>query len=282
MSVNHLPATVKAVLRALTRFGYAAMGTLYLIIATIAIRTAVNPRRYAPADFSGAVGLLRRGFAGRALGVAVVAGLVANTIARLARAWLRPDRFKRSRLLSLCVRIGTVGTAVFYAGLAYASLRLVRGGESAASEGSDKSVQDWTAFALAQPAGRWALAGVGVGIIAYSLTEWYRAWKARFDGALDLRGLPRDARVAAVQLSRAGMVARAAVLLMVGGFVLAAAWNHDPHSARGLGGTLASLTQHRGGRWLLGLAAAGLFAYGLHELLLATFRRFRFIRSNRR
>ena len=89
-------------------------------------------------------------------------------------------------------------------------------------------------------------------------------------------------RSAAVQLSRIGMVARAAVLLMAGGFVLIAAWRHDARSARGLGGTLAALGQRPGGRWLLGLAAIGLFAYGLHDLLLAVFRRFRLIRAPRR
>jgi hypothetical protein len=71
------------------------------------------------------------------------------------------------------------------------------------------------------------------------------------------------------------MAARGIVFGVVGSFVVRAALNHDSSQARGLGGALDSLHQQAYGRWLLGLVATGLIAYGLFELVLARYRRIR-------
>jgi Domain of Unknown Function (DUF1206) len=52
-----------------------------------------------------------------------------------------------------------------------------------------------------------------------------------------------------------------------------AAWQADPHQARGLGGVLATLAAQPFGPWLPGLVATGLIAYAAFLLVQARYRR---------
>jgi len=62
------------------------------------------------------------------------------------------------------------------------------------------------------------------------------------------------------------------VFLIIGGFLIVAAWQHDPSEARGLGGALATLQQQVYGQILLGIVAVGLIAFGVYSLLEARYR----------
>ena len=65
------------------------------------------------------------------------------------------------------------------------------------------------------------------------------------------------------------------VLLLVGGYLLNAAWRHDPRYSGGVAGALDGLKQRPGGEWLLGALAAGLMCYGLYEVAEERYRRLR-------
>ena len=70
----------------------------------------------------------------------------------------------------------------------------------------------------------------------------------------------------------AGHVARMVLFTMVGFFLAKAAWDYDPKKAIGIDEALAKLAHAEYGRLWLGLAAAGLFAYGLFSVLQARYR----------
>ena len=76
-----------------------------------------------------------------------------------------------------------------------------------------------------------------------------------------------------VPLGRAGYAARAAVFLVIGGFLVVAAYQSDPSEARGLGGALLALQAQPFGRALFGLVALGLAAFGAFEFAEARYRR---------
>jgi hypothetical protein len=63
------------------------------------------------------------------------------------------------------------------------------------------------------------------------------------------------------------------VFLIVGGFLLVAAWQSDPSEARGLGGALATLQAQPFGQVLFGVVALGLAAFGAFEFAEARYRR---------
>jgi hypothetical protein len=79
----------------------------------------------------------------------------------------------------------------------------------------------------------------------------------------------RDLAISAKQerwvrpLGRSAYAARFVVFLIVGVFLLAAAYRSAPSEARGLGGALRTLLQQPYGPWLLGLTGAGLVAFAV-------------------
>ena len=162
---------------------------------------------------------------------------------------------------------------MIYVGMAYFAVRLLEHRQSPDPAGNAPA-RHWAAVAMAGPAGRWGVAAAGIILGGYGAYELYRAWRADFDGRLDMHRLPVVLGHCAVHGSRLGMVARAAALVVVAGFLVAAAYRRDPGSARGLGGALASLRARPAGPWVLGLVAWGLVSYGLHNFVLACFRRF--------
>jgi hypothetical protein len=70
-----------------------------------------------------------------------------------------------------------------------------------------------------------------------------------------------------------GHAARGAVFLLIGFFIVRAAWEYDPKEAIGLDGALAKLANAEYGPFLLGTVAAGLLAYALFCFVQARYRR---------
>jgi hypothetical protein len=60
---------------------------------------------------------------------------------------------------------------------------------------------------------------------------------------------------------------------LIGIFVLKAAIDYAPKKAVGLDGALAKIAHHSYGPLLLGVVAAGLFAFGLYSIADARYRR---------
>jgi hypothetical protein len=266
------PACGPAV-RGLARFGYAAMGTLYVVIGMAAGLGAFD-RVLRPADFTGAFALLGRGWVGVAVGVVVVGGLGGQAAWLMTRALLDPERESRGWLGKLS-RAGSFLAALTYLGMGWVAVRVLWAGPGHPTDpGGDRVARDWSAAVMNHPAGRWAVAAAGVGFVAYACYEAYRAWHGTFDGRLDLGRLSGPARWWPVHVSRFGMAARAVLLGLVGAFLVVAAVRHDPAAARGLGGTLAAVRASPSAAWAYPVLAVGMAAYGLHNFVLAGFRRF--------
>jgi hypothetical protein len=69
-----------------------------------------------------------------------------------------------------------------------------------------------------------------------------------------------------------GYAARGIVFLVIGGFLLVAAWQSDASEARGLGGALAALQAQPFGQALFTVVALGLAAFGAFEFAEARYR----------
>jgi hypothetical protein len=128
---------------------------------------------------------------------------------------------------------------------------------------------------MAQPLGRWVVAVVGVGTVAFGLYELYRAAGSEAAKHLDLSGVEPRNRRRIVFLGRAGLAARGIVFGIAGWFLLRASYQVDADEVRGLGGALRALEEQPHGRWILGTVAFGLAAYGLFLFLKAKYRRIR-------
>ena len=80
----------------------------------------------------------------------------------------------------------------------------------------------------------------------------------------------RPARQAMAIIRRIGSSARGVILVVIGVFVILAAFTLDPHQVHGFGGALRELQAFP---WVLGVIALGLITYGVYEVAFGWFRR---------
>jgi Domain of Unknown Function (DUF1206) len=252
-------------LELLARLGYAARGAVSLIIGVLALLAALG-RGGGATGSKGALQALFSQPLGAVLLGAVALGLFGFAMWRAFQSLLDADG-RGTDAKAIMVRIGQAVSAIIYVGLGVFALSLLFGWGQGGGGGED-SARDWTAWLLAQPFGRWLVGGVGLAVAGAALGMGYKAWTASFR-----QHLAADAPGWVTSLGRVGYVARGIVFLVIGGFLLLAAWQSDASEARGLGGALAALQAQPFGQALFGLVAAGLAAFGAFEFAEARYRR---------
>lgn len=250
----------------LARVGLVARGVLYMAIGYLAFQAASSGGSGQQAS-SGGVFQYLGGQPGGELMLGVLAlGLVAYALWNFARAaWGDPvSGSETSDRVMYAVKGGLYVSVAFSAVAALMS----SGGGSGGSGGS----QQTAGFLLGLPGGAFLTGAIGVGIAVYGA-------KQIKDNGLDaefMSKLSPDRFANERLVRRAGQIgytARGATLIMIGGFFLVAALQHDPDEAKGLGGALATLSQQPYGQVLLYVAAAGLFLFGLYTVAEAKMRR---------
>jgi hypothetical protein len=85
--------------------------------------------------------------------------------------------------------------------------------------------------------------------------------------------MKRNERVGTDWLGRFGIFSRGVIFVLVGWFMLLAAFSGDPMKAHGIGGTLAQLASGPAGHLLLPAVGLGLVALGLHSFASARWAR---------
>ncbi|MDN5850407.1 MAG: DUF1206 domain-containing protein, partial [Nitrococcus sp.] len=102
------------------------------------------------------------------------------------------------------------------------------------------------------------------------IAQFVKGYRAEFLEYLEM--LP-NTRGWAVPTCRVGLMARAVVFCIIGGFVVIAAWQQDPSEAKNLSGVLSSLQGQPFGAWLLAIVAVGLLAFSVYSFIEAGYRR---------
>ena len=245
----------------LTRVGYAALGAAYVTLGIVAARVASLGGRGRVGGFSGAFRYLLSRPHGPAIVAWVAAGLAAFALAKLAEATDARNPV-RTRLAALLDALG-------HAMLAWAALAL-RWRLSPGSEISRSAL----AWLLAQPWGPAALTLTGIAVIVAGIVQLWQALTGRLRERL-ARSRLGVATTLAIWVARFGLAARGTVSTIIGYFLVRAAEDLDPGKIREIGGALDVLHTARFGGTLLGLAGAGLTAYGAYLVLLGFFRKAR-------
>jgi hypothetical protein len=251
----------------LARLGFAAKGIVYLVIGTLALRAALG-RGGGTTDSRGALHIIGDGaFGNIALGIIGV-GLLGYTVWGILSA-IKDTEGRGREAKGLAIRIGQAGRAIAYGLLGVAALKLLIGAGGGRSDGA----QHWTARLLQAPAGKWLVVGVGLGIGAYALYQFYRASAKNIRKKLDLSSASASVARSIERLGRLGIAARGVVFALIAWFLVRAGMRYDPSQAGGIGDSLASLRTQSNGALLLGVVAAGLIAYGLFQFANARYRK---------
>ena len=165
------------------------------------------------------------------------------------------------RLIQLC-------QALIYLGFAVSAVRVLVG-----AGGGSRGERHAVGGMLSWPAGPELVGAIGAAFLVVGGVNAYWGLSGRFKESLRLDELGPDGERVVALVGKVGFVALAAVLALIGWFLLKAAVDFDARRIVSLGGALSKLAHADYGRWLLGLAAAGLLSYGVFGILQVRYHR---------
>lgn len=249
----------------LGRLGLVAMGVSYGLVAVLAIKLALRQGGETE-DRGGALQTIAQDGFGRIVVFALAIGFAAYAIWRFAEALFdRSGEGKRPK--ALVTRAGYLARGLIYTALCITAVAVLLGssGESNEKEETAK-VLDW-------PAGRWIVAAIGAGFLGAAGWNFFRGVTRKFKEELSTGQMSASEEKLVTLVGAAGVIARGVVFSLIGIFLIKAAVEYDPQEAVGLDGALNKLIAQDHGRFLLGVVAAGLLAYGVFCLFEARYRR---------
>jgi hypothetical protein len=253
----------------LARAGLVAKGLSFGLVAILALNVAVRGEGDVE-DRPGALHEVAQGPLGRILLGALAVGLAGYALWRLVLAVLG-RKLETGEPEGALKRIGDAARALLYGWLAFLCAELVLDADEPAGKGNDE--KELTARILDWPLGRWLVAAAGLAVAGAGAYNLYRALSGRFRKDLKEGQMGGEERRWYTALGVIGHAARGFVFLLIGFFVVRAAWEYDPKEAVGLDGALAKLAHAEYGPLLLGMTAAGLLAYALFCFVQARYRR---------
>ena len=254
-------------MRFLARVGLAARGVMYAVIGWIAAEIAFGNSGQ-QADRTGALHVVGGSRFGAIALWLLVIGFIGLALWRLSEAIYGspgPDGRKASSRLAALVR------AALYAVVAYGVLKYALGIGSPPS--SNQQSVDLTATAMKEPGGRAIVVVAGLVLIGGGLYLAYSAWKKHFLKRLQVSQMRARTRRVVEWLGRVGGIARGAISVTAGVFLVVAASRAQPDQAKGIDSSLRALARTPLGPWLLLVVAIGLIMFGVYSCCEARWRR---------
>jgi hypothetical protein len=252
----------------LARFGLVAKGLSYGLVGALALKLALGDGGTATSR-QGALQQLAHQSFGKIVLILLALGFAAYALWRFVQAYAERTDAEEGPAKVWFKRTGYVGRGLVYAALTYSTVRIVTG--SGAGQSQNAKAHHSTALVLSWPAGRWLVAAGGLCLVGVALWNLYRGLTRKFADRWRARLTPAVRRWGA-RAGVVGHVARFVVFGLIGVFAIKAALDYKPKDAIGLDGALQKLAHASYGPWLLGLTAAGLFAYGVYCLVDARLR----------
>ena len=249
----------------MARLGFAAIGTVYVLMGLLSLLAAIGLRHGARADKQETMQRLQDLPGGRLLLGLIAFGLLGYVLWRLTQAFLDTES-KGSGATGLGTRLWYVVSGLFYGSLALYAGRLALLGR--ASKGGDTS-QTLTAQVLGWPGGEWLVMLVGAVVIGVGLYQGYRAYSGRFQKDVNASRIPAGQQQLVYRAGQVGFTARGVVLGLIGYFFVQAGQQSRAGAVGSTGEAFDLLATM--GPVALGVVAAGLVAFGGFMLVQARY-----------
>lgn len=243
--------------------GFVATGVVYAVIGIYALMLASGHGGGFLSAQDAPRAVQRQPF-GDVLLVALALGLACHALWRFVEAAFERPRGK-SQLARIGKRLGAVGGGLVSTLLSLTAFQHLVG--RARPHGS------WVQRVLRWDGGDWIVIAVGVGVAIAGGFQIYRACTPRYREDLETAEMSATERRWLMRISRFGVGARGAVLIVGGWLCVQAGLHLDPKKSIGTGAALRTIAQQAWGMALLAIAAAGLLAYALFMMVNARYRR---------
>jgi hypothetical protein len=250
------------------RAGFVARGAIYVLIGLIAVQIALG--RGGQADRGGALAQIAAKSYGAVVLWLLVIGFAGLTLWRLSEAAFGANGPDGHQAVE---RLKSLARSIMYGFFFVSALRLVTGASSSATAKSNGQSQSLTARVMTHTGGRMLIGAVGVGVMIAGVMMAKEAWTKEFLKVMNLAGAPTGTRSLVEKLGLVGGIARGAVIVLAGVFLVIAAVRFSPSKAEGIDGTLRASAHTPLGPVLLVLVALGLVAFGLFSCCEARWRR---------
>ena len=246
------------------RIGYAARGIVYLIVGGLAL-VAASGLDVHPLGIRDALRHMYDLAFGSFLLWIVGGGLACFAVWRFLQTFFDTEHCGRG-IYGLTRRAISGCSGAFYLALVLTSADIAMG---ASGSSENESIRKWTEWLLVQPLGRAVIAIIGAGFVTTAVALTVSGLRAPFRHRISASPLMR---LLAVVLGSFGILTRAAIFLILGMFLFFAAYDLNASKPIGLTDALQMMQDRSHGQLQLGVAALGLLAYGLFEIIQAVAR----------
>jgi hypothetical protein len=250
----------------LARIGLVAQGVSFGLVAVLAIQLALGEGGEAT-DRQGALRAIAQDDFGRLVVVLIAIGFAAYTLWRLAEVVLGHEVEDPGAKGKWSRRAVALGKAAIYGALCALAVSILLG-----EGGGGDEEQQATEGILGWPGGRYIVGAIAAAFAGAALWNLYRAVSGKYKESLKTGQMSDGELRWTTRIALAGLTSRAVIFALIAWFFFDAAADYDARKAQGLDGALRKLANEQYGPWLLGLVAAGLFAWGVFCVIQARFR----------
>jgi len=263
---------VRPWLSAIARLGFAAKGTIYLVVGGLALAFAVGFKSE-PEDTRGAIEVLAQQPFGAAALLLLAVGLLSYGLWTAVQCVWDPERVGKDCVgQALRVIFGLSAAAHGFLAWQIAGSAVGRAWQG---EGGDAAVQSWTSRALAWPGGRVLVLVAATIMAGIALSLVVRLVRGKYIHQFAEKELAKTGSRVVKTCAWFGFLGQAVVAILIAWFLWRAGLHEEPSEAGGFSKALVTLLHQPYGRGLLSLTALGVVMNGVYIWLMVPYRAIR-------